>query len=337
MRPLNNRKLKILYFSPDQTNWVKENWEYFKSSLNQISNVQVKVVSEGGAIEDIMKKNDFIPDFIFFDDIKKTKEIEVTGLNRVHIPKGVLTVDVHYCPGNFRRFVKRNKINLIFSVYRDAFFRYFPEFTEKFVWLPHHVYTAVFKDYKLEKSINYLLMGAVNNRVYPLRAAILKRMMTRVRGFVYHEHPGYKYFGENEREKVFIGKKYAEEINRSKIFFTDTGIYQYPIAKYYEVAACNSLIMGAGSRELNDLGFIHRKTFVEIDKANFKEKAKYYLRRKKRREQIARRGYKMVLANHTTEIRAQQFVDCVMRYLRWKSKLNKSTAGPEWMRLYHER
>ncbi|WP_256759904.1 glycosyltransferase [Cohnella sp. WQ 127256] len=332
---MSEKELKILYFTTDQTNWVKENWEYFKYELRRTPHVRVKFVREGGAIEDIFDRIGFIPDFIYFNDIKKTKTIEVTGLDQVSIPKGVLTVDLQNGVDFFRTFVNENKIDLIFSVYRDAFFRFFPEFVQKFVWLPHHIYTPVFKDYKLPKKNDYLLMGAINSRLYPLRYKIL-RTMKRTKGFVYHEHPGYKYFSEEERKKAFIGKNFAREINQSKIFFTDDCIFHYPVAKYYEAAACNTLVVGSGSRELNDLGFIHRKTYVEVDNSNFKERAMYYLNRERRRKQIGSCGYQMVRDNHTTPIRVQQFVDCIRRYLGWKSKLDQHSDQPKWMRLYNE-
>ncbi|MCQ6559713.1 glycosyltransferase [Paenibacillus mendelii] len=332
---MSKEKLKILYFGVDQTNWVKENWEYFNAELNKMPNLQVAYFREGGAIHDIIRQIGFTPDFIFFGDFKKTRTISVTGLDQVSIPKGVLAIDLQSSPDIFRKFVKKNKINLIFSVYRDAFFRFFPEFAKKFVWLPHHVYTPVFKDYKLPKEIDYLLMGAVGKDLYPVRTKILHRMKG-TRGFVYHKHPGYKYFSEQERKKALIGKNFAREINHSKLFFTDDSKYRYPISKYYEVAACNTLVVGTGSRELNDLGFIHRKTFVEIDKHNFKDRAKYYLKREKRREEIARRGYEMVRTHHATSIRARQFVDCIRRYLGWKRKLDPNSNRPIWMRLHDE-
>ncbi|MFD0710681.1 glycosyltransferase [Paenibacillus sp. GCM10027626] len=333
---MSKNKLKILYISVDQTNWVKENWEYFNSALNKMPNLQVAYVRQGGDIKDIIHQIGFTPDFIFFGDIKKAKTIAVTGLDQVSIPKGVLTIDLQSCPDFFREFVNKNKIDLIFSVYRDAFFHFFPEFAEKFVWLPHHVYTPVFKDYKQPKQIDYLLMGAVSGDLYPLRSKIL-RTMKRTKGFVYHKHPGYRYFSEKEKKKALIGKNFAREINCSKLFFTDGSKYRYPIAKYFEVAACNTLVVGAGSPELTDLGFVHRKTFIEIDKNNFKDRAKYYLERTKRREEIAYRGYKMVRAHHTTSIRARQFVNLIKRYLGWKEKLHKSSNKPLWMRLYEER
>lgn len=151
---MHKRKLKILYFTGDQNSYVKENWEFFKTELSKLPDVQVQYVSESGQIQDIIQKSQVTPDFIFFDDMKTTKSLTITGLDRIKIPKGILSVDLHG-NHNFGDFVKDNKVDLIFSIYRDAFFRFYPQFLKKLVWLPHHVYTPIFKNYNVDKTINY--------------------------------------------------------------------------------------------------------------------------------------------------------------------------------------
>ncbi|MCQ6559714.1 glycosyltransferase [Paenibacillus mendelii] len=331
---MKDRKLKILYFTGDQTHYVKENWEYFKSELSKLPNVRVAYVSKSGPIDEIMKEIGFTPDFIFFDDMKQTKSLVITGLDNIGIPKGVLAVDLHGNPG-FGQFVTNNKIDLIFSIYRDAFYRFYPEFVKKLVWFPHHVYTPIFKYYGLDRRIDYLLMGAVSKAHYPLRATIA-REMAGVKGFVRHNHPGYQYFSSKDRNTALIGKRYAKEINRAKVFFTDSCVHDYPIAKYYEVTACKTLLLASGSQELRDLGFIHKETFVQIDVKDYYEKARYYLKRKDKRREIADRGYRMTRAHHTTEIRVRQFVACIRRYLGWDRKLDQHSKAPMWVRLYEE-
>jgi hypothetical protein len=331
---MNERKLKILYFTGDQTYYVKENWEYFKSELSKLPQVKVRYVSDSGSIDEIIKKIGFTPDFIFFDDMKQTKSLTISGLDNISIPKGVLSVDLHGNPG-FRGFVMDNNIDLIFSIYRDAFYRFFPEFINRLVWFPHHAYTPIFKNYDLERTIDYLLMGAVHKTYYPVRATIVREMKG-VKGFVYHKHPGYRYFSSDDKKTALIGKNYAKEVNRAKVFFTDGCIHNYPIAKYYEVTACNTLLLATGSQELRDLGFVHKETFVEINENDYYKTASYYLRRKEKRKAIARRGYQMVRAHHTTEIRVRQFVDCIKRYLGWEKKMDKHSTEPKWVRLYEE-
>lgn len=328
-----NDKLKILYCTVDQKNYVKENREYFKREIAKLDDVHVEFITKGGEMEDILSKLNFTPDFIYMDDLKKTKPL--LGLDRVNIPKGFLYTDLHGNHEFFRSFVEKNKIDLIFSLYRDAFSRFHPQYTDKFVWLPHHVYTPIFKDYGLRKRIDYLLMGVISKKTYPFRAKMAQEMKG-VKGFVRHKHPGYRYFTEEEKAKALIGENYAREINRAKIFLTDDSIYKYPIAKYYEVAACNTLVLGSASQELADLGFVDKETFVAINEDNYFEKAKYYLKHEDIRLEIAKRGYEMVRENHSTAIRVKEFVNCISRFVGKESKIGDNLREKEWVKLYGE-
>ncbi|MDQ0339006.1 spore maturation protein CgeB [Caldalkalibacillus uzonensis] len=307
------RKVKILYFTVNRRNWLHEQSEYFKSLLVKHPDVDVHFVEDGGDIKELLARLDLTPDFIYIDhNLPRMKPI--TGLNNIPVPKGVLVDVLHHKTRRFRTLMNDKCIDVIFGFYRDAFARYFPEYVNRFIWLPRHVNPRIFKDYGLKKDIDYLLMGRVNKDVYPFRHKMVRKMKS-IKGFVYHEHPGYRYFSNREKGEVFIGKKYAQEINRAKIFLTDGSLYKYPVSKYFEVPACNTLLLATGSQELKDLGFIDGETFVQIDKHNFLKKAKYYLKHEDERNDISRRGYEMVRARHTTEIRVNEFVQHVKTFL----------------------
>ena len=298
------KAINILYSTVNRSNHVIRYGEYFKRELLKRSDVNLHVIEEDGHLDDILKIVPFTPDFIFFDDF--TKNHTMSGLPYVKIPKGVLYWDLHRTQDEFRIFVWKNKIDLVFSFYRDTFADYFPEFADRFRWLPNHVNPEEFKDYGLKKEIDFLLMGAILQKVYPLRAQIA-REMAGIKGFVHHPHPGYRDLSTGEDE--FVGESYAREINRAKIFFTDDSVFKYPIAKYFEVPACNTLLLAPGSRELKDLGFVDGLTFVEINEHNYFAKAMYYLEHEDERLAIARRGCDMVRNNHATPIRARQFIN----------------------------
>ncbi len=304
--------INIIYSTLNRSNHIIRYGEFFKRELLKLPDVNLCLVEEEDHIKDIIRMNNITPDFIFFDDF--TKNLPMHGLNEIDIPKGVLYWDVHTTQNEFRSFVWKNKINFVFSFYRDAFLGFFPEFACKLKWLPNHVYTEEFKDYGLKKEIDFLLMGALSKNVYPLRTKIAEEMAG-VKGFVHYQHPGYKDFLPGERGYQLVGPSFAKTINQAKIFFTDDSVFRYPIAKYFEVPACNTLLMASGSKELRDLGFIDKLTFVEINPKNFLAKAMYYLEHENERKEIARRGYEMVRKRHSTTIRARQFVNIVKDFL----------------------
>ena len=321
------RKLKILYSTFDTSKKVIRYGEFFKNEVMKQHDVEVVCIDDDIDINDVLNRLNFKPDFIFFDDVLWNKTIH--GLKLVNIPKGVLFWDIQKHQEWFRRFVYENDIDLIFSFYRDAFTSYFPELLYKFRWLPNYVNIEEFKDYQQEKEIDFLLMGAVDEETYPLRS-IVDKGMSGYPGFIHHHHPGhYHDFDENEESQSLVGKYFAMEVNKAKMFFTDDSIYKFPIAKYFEVPACKTLLLASGSKELEDLGFIDGETFVEINEHNYKEKGLYYLEHEEERKAITERGYQMVRERHTTAKRAQEFISCIRNYWR------KSTGSTKTVKLVY--
>lgn len=217
--------------------------------------------------------------------------------------------DMHYKTEYRRKFIKEQKIDFLFPHYRDAFLRWFPEYKNRMKWFPHHVPTHIFKDYQLKKSIDYLFIGAQVSYVYPLRIKMIEQLRNE-KGFVIYGHPGYKQINYHSNQYV-VGEKYARVINQAKMLFTCNSIYQYPVLKYFETAACNTLLMANGSQELRDLGFIDGKTFVEVNEKNVLEKARYYLNNVEERLKIASSAYKMVRERHSTEKRANELIQFI--------------------------
>ena len=291
--------------------------DYFKQALIRLPNVDIRYYYRGGDIKEILVTLQFSPDFIYVHDLEYFLLYcgSITGLNKVNVPKGISFHDLHRKANLLHSFVRENNINLIFAHYRDAFQTFFPEYKKKFRWLPHHVNTSVFYDYKIEKKIDYLLLGAKKQKFYPLRNEIYKKM-GKMQGFVCHHHPGYVSFTPKEESEMFVEDKYAMEINRAKMFFTCDSILHYPIKKYFEVLASNTLLLASSSTELRDLGFIDGETIIKIKPKNFEEKAIYYLKNEVERKKIAQCGYNLVRARHTTEIRAKEYVDMIINYLK---------------------
>ncbi len=211
--------------------------------------------------------------------------------------------------------MKRDNVQHIFSTCRDAFPKYYPGFSDKVKWFPHHVNTEIFKDYGQKKEIDILLMGATNSYYYPLRHKILLAYGNK-KNFVYHPHPGYKNLNEEQSKSVFVKERYAREINRAKLFFTCTSIYGYTVKKYFEVLACNTLLLAPCSEEILDLGLLPGVHFVEIDEKNFMDKADYYLKNDKEREEISRNGYNLVHSMHSTSKRIQQLIEMIQEIVR---------------------
>lgn len=304
--------MRILVTTADFRQWIFKDFDYLLKEVAKL--IDLVVWHDGGEISDILEQLNPQPDFIFVNEF--TLSPVITGFSSINIPSAYYMCDLHYdlvWNHNFnRQIIKREKFDFVFSYYRDKFYEWYPDFSDRLRWLPHHVNTDIFKDYGNEKEIDYLLMGAVEPEWYSLRYKILNTMKKRP-NFVYHQHPGYRNYGE--QENVFIGEKYAQEISRAKMFFTCDSIYKYPLNKYFEVLASKTLLLAPSSKELSDLGFIPGVHFVEINADDFEEKAEYYLAHEEEREKIAQQGYEMVHSKHSTVHRAAQFVNMIAEIL----------------------
>lgn len=304
-------RLKILLTTGDFSKYLHKSFYYLQRELAKW--VDLTVWHHSGSIHHILDQVHITPDFILVNEYGETNSPHVTDLSAINIPYGLYFHDLHYKVDKRRKMLEQENPLCIFSYYRDKFYQLFPMYKHLLVWMPHHVEMNVFNDYKEKKSIPYLLMGSVHPHIYPLRYKVLLEMQKEF-GFVYHKHPGYRNFESNS--DALIDHNYAREINKAKIFFTCDSKYKYPLNKYFEVLACNTLLLAPTSKELEDLGFIPDQHFVAITDRDFKEKARYYLLHEKKRLEIAKRGYQMVSANHTTQVRAKQLVSTIKKLLK---------------------
>lgn len=267
------------------------------------------VYRKSGRINKILNEINWTPDFILIaNDLGQEMSPFIKGLSSVNIPVGLIINDVHRFTETRRHYIRKNNIRHLFTIPRNKFLESYPEYKNQMTWFPHFINQNLFRDYTLKKDIDLLMLGAVND-VYPLRKKILHFYQNNP-NFIYHSHPGYGDLLEStSKNGVYTGKEYAMEINRAKIFFTCPSIYYYPVMKYFEVLACNTLLLAPTFKELEDLGFIPGIHFVDINEQNFMEKAKFYLNHEEERNRIAEQGYKFVHQFHSLPIRAQQLVN----------------------------
>ncbi len=304
--------MKLLVIARNYKNFVSRQVTYnLIAELAKITDLSVWH-DKGTDIEVILNTLQINPDFILILEYYETNATKVTGLSRLAIPFAVSLQDLHWDVNLRKGLLLRENVRHIFTPSKTAFIKYYPELQDRMHWLPHHVNTDMFTDYGLTREIDYLLMGQASSVYYPFRAQVLAAMQGK-EGFIYHQHPGYKEILDTEDH--YVREKYAREISRAKIFFTCGGKMRYPVAKYFEVLACNTLLLAPYFEELDDLGFIPGVHFVEADEHNFEEKAHYYLNHEQERLKIALRGYEMVRARHSSPQRAAEVLAVIKQII----------------------
>lgn len=318
------KKLKILVF-------IKPFWKDLakhKGKLDMIKALEgfsevMYWYHDGDApqiLDHLYKRHKFHPDLILhYDNSCAVFAPKISGLSKVNILKGYYVMDtVGSAHEKIRtKFIEDNKVDLIFSVTKEAFLKEFPQYKDKFRWFPFSINPNIYKDWGLNKDINYLLMGLVNfpsNGIYPFRESVLKKM-EKEKGFIHHQHPGHTV---NYHDGALVNEKYAQELNRAKIFFTCGSIYSYPVLKFFEAPACRTLLLAEPNQDMLDLGFIDGVNFVSCNKNNFYEKARYYLYNVNERNRITENGFRFIHENHTNKERAKQFIHYVFEFIEKK-------------------
>lgn len=304
-------KIKLLFITKDCSNYIEKSTIYLVEELRELTDLVIW--SNDGHIDSILSEIRFTPDFILLNDFKSEYSPKIHGLKYCGIPRGIIMHDLHYKRATRKKYIEKENIDHIFSIYRDKFTKWYPEYKEIMTWFPHHVPTTIYKDYHLTKDRKLLLMGSTDRELYPLRHVIAHQLKANP-DFVQYSHPGYRLMN-HKNEGYKVENDYAKEINRARIFFTCDSNFHYPVLKYFEVLGCRTLLLASGSQELRDLGFIDGKTFVEINQQNFMEKANFYLKEESISKEIVMNGAKLIEEKHSTEIRAKQLVQKIRSLL----------------------
>jgi hypothetical protein len=309
------KKLKILILIRDFGNKYPKHKQKFDLIKHLESVADVYYWHEDGSILNILKAIDFVPDFILHYDISwgYTYAPDITDLDKVSIPKGCFVIDVHWDKTKRLMYFIRNHVDLIFSITKNPFLNNFPQFKTQFRWVPFSINPSIFKDWKLNKNIKFLLMGLVNDGTvtypekgrYKFREAVLNKLK-HVEGFKYNRHPGHFTQSTN-----LVNEKFSQELNRSEIFFTCGAVVQYPVSKYFEALGSRTLLLAEPNPDILELGFKDGENFVACTTEDFFEKAMYYSANKEKREKIMDNGYDFVHKNHTNDVRAKQIISYI--------------------------
>lgn len=304
--------MKLLVITGNPIRYGISNFDYLLDELKNL--VELNIWTEAGDINEILRRINK-PDFILINEYEEGFTPRITGLENLSIPWGVYLNDLQFEVNSRKKRIEEFNIKYIFSRYRDRFYEWYPQFFDRLIWLPQHVNNEVFKDYGLKKKIDYLLIGWVDEKKHPLRKKMIETMSGKD-GFVSQVYPCSDIWTE-ERTRLREAMMLAHTINRAKIFLTCDSICRYPLATYFEVLACNTLLMAPISCELKDLGFVDGMHFIAIDEyTNIAEQAKYYLAHEKERKLIASQGREMVNQLHTTKIRAQQLYHLIIKSIQ---------------------
>ncbi|MDT7540195.1 MAG: hypothetical protein QOE33_99 [Acidobacteriota bacterium] len=253
-----------------------------------------------------------LPQCILFWEGYELLSIFADDIYRLDCRKFIIADDLHWWDEQMRR---RKSVGFalcdaVLSTYAYLWDEFYPEFcgTKRLVWVPHSASPDFMLRYNPDSANSIFLSGAMTAH-YPLR---LKMKGLHERGsypITYHPHPGY-YCRHDYEEDESVGCGYAQHINACRAGFTDSLIYKYLVAKYFEIPATGALLFADDSvrAPLTELGFIENEHYVPVSEENLEEKIRDVLDESNhvKLDEIRRKGQELVWERHKTSDRAKQ-------------------------------
>jgi hypothetical protein len=190
-----------------------------------------------------------------------------------------------------------------------VFDRFFPEVaaTKEIVWVPHAASPEFLLPFN-ESAENVVLLSGMVNDYYPLRLRLRAMASEQTAQIVELPHPGYQCNHDHETSDV-VGAGYARRIRAVRAAFTDALIFNYVVAKFFEIPATGSLLVGdtAVGKQLSQLGFIENVHYVPVSDATLETQVAYVLDPENHAglDEVRRRGQLLIREHHKTGDRAK--------------------------------
>jgi len=165
---------------------------------------------------------------------------------------------------------------------------------------------AIFRDLGRRRPYDVACLGSHTPEIYPFR--------NQVRAYLGNQRL-LKFFPK-QRVGGHDGVAFARALNRCRAAFTDASIYGYPLAKYFEIPACGTLLMAQSLPDLAPLGFRSGENCVAVTPDNFSDRMLYYLLEEPEAgAALAHAGVTLVHTRHTWEIRISELLYTLNDYL----------------------
>lgn len=272
----------------------------------------LQLLNGRGSIKDeLLNTFGELPEVILFWEGYDLLPARFSDIYRLDCHKVIFADDLHWFneQTRLRKLVSFGLCETVLSSYAYLWTRFYPELAgaKRVVWIPHSASPDFMVAYNQSPENSILLSGALSEH-YPLRRQMKELHAQRAYSIIYHRHPGYHCQYDHQGNEN-VGRGYAEKINRSRAGFTDSLIYGYVVAKYFEIPATGALLLAddAVSGPLQKLGFIENEHYLPVSKENLEERIQYVLDEANHGalDQVRRAGQELVRSRHKTSDRAR--------------------------------
>lgn len=328
--------MRILWLTVNRSHRIAHHFDDFRKSVSELPEVEIVTLMKSLAgdngqnmwqlsrnlISGELKPNNIVAEylekdsnfnFIFCDAFFAYLNEPWKSFN---IPSSIFIEDVHQEVPKFQiKKAEKLGIKIIFHRFNFAFHKFHKEARFKFIciWLPHSIRMDRYLD-TFSKSIDVLHVGVYPQQFYPSRYSAVAQLRNKPY-FKIIERPK-DTPGESRDGKWPIDRDYDNLLQRSKITITGGSIFNAPVQKYVEIPAANSLLMSNWFPDLGLMGFVPGTNMISYFKENVVEVVENVLKDEDELARISNNGYNLILMNHTSEIRAKQFINNICEIIK---------------------
>jgi len=296
--------------------YISREFHYVMSDLikdygwRQIDSLQL-LYAPGSIRKKLLDTFGELPETILFWEGHDFLPARFSEIYPLECHKIIFADDLHWWNEQMRlrKLVSFGLCDVVLSPYAYLWTDFYPELAgaKRLVWIPHAASPDFAIDYNQSPDNSLFLSGAKSDH-YPLRRQVMKLHAQGAYSIIHHRHPGYHCGYDHARDEN-VGRGYAEKINSCRAGFTDSLIYGYVVAKYFEIPATGALLLAddAVSDPLRQLGFIENQHYLPVSQENLDERIQFVLDEANHDELdvIRRAGQELVQSRHRTSDRAR--------------------------------
>jgi len=202
----------------------------------------------------------------------------------------------------------------VWYVYRDALDAFWPDLPKGW-WLPYGYDPDVFFPRWPwdDRKHGVLMTGERSGGVYSDRQEVNKALAG---------HPAYAQIPRPKEtpsgETGPRGSEYAAHLSSYTMSVATCSAYGYTVTKYYEIAGCGTALLCNAGPEMKDLGFIRGVHYIPLPDrgAGFASAVREIATCTNRAHDVAAAGHELVKERHTTEKRAERWMEMAEQSVR---------------------
>jgi len=214
-----------------------------------------------------------------------------------------------------------DRADVIFGILNELFLNQWPQYSDKFRWLPqyfkhHDRYASL--PFNANPVMRCLFTGNVNGIYYPVRSHIKSEVESRPEYRDYFDVLRHAWYPEQTKVDwalpPALGADYARILNRYYCSIATPGSIGVT-AKYVEIMATGSLLLGVTVKDFLDMGYIPNVHYVPITKNDWFSKVKEVLANPLLYNGVRLNGMEFTRKNHSVQNRFGQTAEVVSEIL----------------------